>query len=50
MRKYLVVRRSMRAASLMLSGQELWSLAIALYVRTGLGTAEDFACRIKAEK
>lgn len=50
MRKYLVVRRSMRAASLMLSGQELWSLAIALYVRKGLGTAEDFACRIKAEK
>lgn len=37
-------------ASLMLSEQNLWSLAVALYMRKGLETAENFARRIREEE
>lgn len=50
MRKCRIIRRCKSKASLMLSEQELWSLAIALYVRKGLGTAENFARRIREEE
>lgn len=47
LRKVLIIRRHIRTSSLMLSMQNLWSLAIALYVRKGLGTVENFADRIQ---
>lgn len=50
MRKCLIIRRCKRRASLVLSEQDLWSLAVALYVRKGLGTAENFARRIQTEE
>lgn len=50
MRKCQIIRRYMRNTSLVLSRQELWASMIALYVRKGLGTPEDFARMILAEK
>ena len=41
-RKRRIIKRYLRDADMVLTMQELWSVFIALYVRNGLGTVNDF--------